>query len=384
MKISAIDRRGTHSVKFEMSVEKFGTSDLLPMWVADMDLASPSCVQEALIERAKHPVYGYTLYSDRYYDVIISWMKREFDWEIERDWIVPCHGVVSSINFAIEALTQAGDGVIVQTPVYPPFFNSVHQHKRVLLDNKLIYKNGKYSINFDDFEEKAKDAKLFLLCSPHNPVGRVWDRDELDRLVSICQRYGVKIVSDEIHSDIVYQKEHIVTATLSPQDTIVLNAPSKTFNIAGLNTSFAIIPNKKIRNIYSSTQRRSGIGDGNPFGIEALISAYDSGKEWLEEIKTHLQNNIKYVNRFINDHKLDIIPIQTEATFLMWLDCSRLNYSDDKLEEFFIKEARLGLNSGRSFGESGSGFMRLNIATSLDIVEEAMDRLLQAHTKRER
>jgi len=378
-----INREHTHAVKLEMATQKFGTDDLLPLWVADMDLASPLCVQEALIKRATHPIYGYTIYPDSYYEAIIAWMRDRFDWEVDREWITPCYGVVPSINFCVEALTQVGDGVIVQTPIYPPFLNSVHQHRRVLLENRLLYEDGNYRIDFEDFEAKAKEAKLFLLCSPHNPVGRVWDSDELERLVRICQENGVIIISDEIHSDIVYEKEHIVTAKLSPNETILFNAPSKTFNIAGLNTSFAIIPNKKIRSRYNKRQRLSGFGDGNPFGIEALIAAYSDGEAWLVELKKHLQKNIHYVNNFIREHRLDIVPTKTEATFLIWLDCQALGYSDEELERFFIQDAKLGLNSGRSFGEAGSGFMRLNIATSITKVKEAMNRILQACEKRD-
>jgi len=382
MNFDAIDRATTHSVKWESRVSKFGSDDLLPLWVADMDIASPPCVVETIQNRAKHPIFGYTIYPDRYYSVIVEWMKNNFGWEIDREWIVPSYGVVPSINFSIEAYTQIGDGIIIQTPVYPPFFNSVTNHRRKLLTNKLLYIDGKYKIDFDDFEAKAKDAKLFILCSPHNPVGRVWSREELERLASICRDNSVTIVSDEIHSDLVYEKRHTIMASISPKESIILNAPSKTFNIAGLNTSFAIIPDRRLRSKYSKEQRRAGFGDGNPFGIEALISAYSGADHWLKELKDHLQNNIIYVNKFIKKFQLDIIPVDTEATFLIWLDCSRLGLSDNELEEFFIKEAKLGLNSGISFGDGGEGFMRLNIATSLDMIKEAMDRLLIAYNRR--
>ena len=378
MHFSAIDRSGTYAVKWEERQSKFGTDDLIPLWVADMDLASPPVVQEALIRRAKHPVYGYTIYPEAYYDAIAAWMKRRFSWEIEREWIVPAYGVVPSIHFSIEALTQPGEGVIVQTPVYPPFIASVHKHRRKFLENRLLYQEGEYRIDFDDFEAKAKEAKLFLLCSPHNPVGRAWDKEELERIFEICRSHDVLIVSDEIHADIVYEKIHHIAASLAPERTILLNAPSKTFNIAGLNTSFAVIPDRKLRKAYLSQQRKSGLGDGNPFGIEALIAAYHGAEAWLEELKKHLKNNINFVNEFIVHHKLAIIPVKTEATFLIWLDCRRLGLDDRELQEFFVMEAKLGLNSGVSFGEAGSGFMRLNIGTSREVIEEAMKRLHQA------
>ncbi len=377
------DRSNTYAVKWEERYNKFATEDLIPLWVADMDLPSPPCVQEALIKRAKHPIYGYTIYPDAYYIAIISWMQRRFDWKVEKEWIVPAYGVVPSINFAIEALTEMGDGVIVQTPIYPPFISSVQKHRRKLLENRLSYVGGAYHIDFEDFESKAKEAKLFLLCSPHNPSGRVWDCDELDQMIDICRKYDVQIVSDEIHADIVYEKTHHIMASQAPERTILLTAPSKTFNVAGLNTSFAIIPDKKLRNLYSREQRRSGLGDGNPFGIEALIAAYSFADEWLEDLKKYLKKNINFVSEFIIHHKLAIIPIKTEATFLVWLDCNGLGYDDKRLQEFFIKEAKLGLNSGSSFGEAGSGFMRLNVGTSLVVLEEAMARLLDACSRRE-
>ena len=378
MAFPSIDRSGTYALKWEGRMAKFGTEALIPLWVADMDLASPPSVQKAMVERAKHPIYGYTIYPDGYYDAISSWIHRRFGWGVEREWIVPAYGVVPSINFAIEALTKAGDGVIVQTPIYPPFISSVHKHRRKFLENRLLYEAGEYHIDFDDFESKAKDAKLFLLCSPHNPSGRVWNREELDRMVAICRSYDVEIVSDEIHADIVYEKRHTVLASIAPERTVLLNAPSKTFNIAGLNTSFAIIPDKRLRKAYLNEQRKSGLGDGNPFGIEALIAAYSFADEWLEELKKELKKNINYVNEFIVHHKLDMIPAKTEATFLIWLDCRGLGLDDRALERFFIIEAGLGLNSGISFGEAGSGFMRLNIGTSPDVIREAMSRLLAA------
>ena len=383
MTFTAIDRSNTYAVKWEERKSRFGREDLLPLWVADMDLASPPTVQKAMIDRAKHPIYGYTIYPEVYYDAIYLWMKERFAWEVEREWIVPAYGVVSSIHFSIEALTQPGEGVIVQTPIYPPFMASVHKHRRKLLENRLLYREGKYGIDFEDFEAKAKEAKLFLLCSPHNPTGRVWDQEELDRMITICRENGVKIVSDEIHSDMVYEKQHHIMASLAPESTIFLNAPSKTFNVAGLNTSYAIIPDKRLRKAYLNKQRKAGLGDGNPFGIEALIVAYASAQSWLEELKKYLKNNISFVNEFIAYHKLAIIPVKTEATFLIWLDCRGLGMDDKALQAFFIKEARLGLNSGVSFGEAGSGFMRLNVGTSSEVVEEAMKRLFDAYKKRE-
>ncbi len=381
----AIDRQGSHSVKLDEAKQKFGTDDLLPLWVADMDLASPLCVQEAMSKRAAHPLYGYTVYPDAYYDSIQRWMKRRFDWEVEQVWIVPAYGVVPSINFAINAYTKEGDGIIIQSPLYPPFAASVHRQKRKLLDNVLCYEEGRYQIDFEDFESKAKEAKLFLLCSPHNPTGRVWDKEELERVVEICVAHEVIIISDEIHADIVYEKTHHIVGSFEKiaQRCVILNAPSKTFNIAGLNTSYAIIPDRKLRKAYVHEQRKSGITNGNPFGIEALMRAYNEGEEWLEALKAYLYSNIMYVTDFIKKHNLPIKIIPTEATFLMWLDCKELESEHKALVDFFVHKAKLGLNDGLSFGDAGEGFMRLNIGTSKEVLEEAMQRLLTAYKDRD-
>ena len=377
----AVDRSGTYTTKYEDAVAKFGTGDLLPLWVADMDLASPPCVQEALSARAAHPVYGYTVYPERYYEAIEKWYATRYDWQIRREWIVPCYGVVPSMNFAIEAFSKKGEGIIVQTPIYPPFVSSVRHRKRRVLDNTLYYENGRYHIDFEDFEEKAQEASLFLLCSPHNPTGRVWRERELERLIDICVKYDVRIIADEIHADIVYGKVHrsIGSFEKAQKHCMVLHAPSKTFNVAGLNTSFAIIPDSRIRRAYKLEQDRSGITNGNPFGIEALMRAYEEGEAWLEALKKHLSGNIAYVRQFLRTRALPIVPVESEATFLLWLDCRGMGMDQDALKRFFYVKAKLGLNDGMDFGKSGEGFMRLNVGTSLAVIQEAMERLLAAY-----
>ena len=380
----AIDRSGTYTTKYDDAVRKFGTDDLLPLWVADMDLASPFCVQEAMQRRAAHPVYGYTTYPKRYYEAIASWYAKRYGWYIEQEWIVPCYGVVPSMNFAIEAFSRQGDGIIVQTPIYPPFVSSVMHCKRTVLENRLRYAKGRYEMDFEDLEAKAKEATLMLLCSPHNPTARAWHREELERMVDICVANGVTIVSDEIHGDIVYGRMHQSLGSIeaAQRHCIILNAPSKTFNVAGLNTSFAIIPDSRLRRAYRVEQDRSGITNGNPFGIEALMAAYEAGEGWLEALKEYLFENVVYVRTFFETEKIPIVPVDNEATFLMWLDCRRLGLSQEALVQFFIKEAKLGLNSGTDFGMPGEGFMRLNIGTSRSVLEEAMGRLKEAYTKR--
>jgi cystathionine beta-lyase len=377
----AISRQGTHSMKWDEAKKKFGADELLPLWVADMDLASPKCVQESMLKRASHPLYGYTIYPDAYYESIQHWMQDRFSWQIEKEWIIPCYGVVPSLNFIINAYTQKGDGILIQTPIYPPFVSSVRHQKRRVLDNTLVYENGSYQIDFEDFASKAKEAKLFLLCSPHNPTGRVWSQEELEKLIEICISHDVLIISDEIHADIVYQKTHQCIGSFEKimHHCVILNAPSKTFNVAGLNTSYAIIPDTRLRQAYRIEQERSGISNGNPFGIEALMSAYKEGAPWLERLKEHLLSNITYVNQFLKEHQLPIKAVPTEATFLMWLDCSGMGLSHEKLVDFFLHKAKLGLNDGKSFGEAGERFMRLNVGTSKEVLQEAMQRLLDAY-----
>jgi len=381
----ALERKGTYSVKYDEAKKKFGTDDLLPLWVADMDFASALCVQEAVQKRASHPLYGYTVYPPRYDESISSWMQKRYGFKIEKEWIVPCYGVVPSLGFAISAFSQEGDGILIQTPLYPPFASSIKHKKRVILDNTLVYNEGCYTIDFDDFEAKASKAKLFLLCSPHNPTGRLWSKEELEQMIVICIRHDVLIVSDEIHADIVYDGVHHTLGKFEQiaRQCIIFNAPSKSFNIAGLNTSYAIIPDAKIRHIYEVEQAKSGITNPNPFGIEALMAAYEEGEVWLEALKNHLRQNRAYVQTFLAEHKLPITPVPTEATYLMWLDCKGLGLEHEALVDFFVKKAKLGLNDGESFGKTGEGFMRLNIGTSLKILQEAMMRMYNAHKDKE-
>jgi len=377
----AIDRQGTFATKYDDAKMKFGSDDLLPLWVADMDLASPLCIQEAMQKRAQHPIYGYTTYPPSYFDAIQAWMQKRFEWQIEKEWIIPCYGVVPSLNFAITAYSKKGDGIIIQTPIYPPFISSVKHKNRVVLDNTLVYQGGRYSIDFEDFEAKAKKATLFLLCSPHNPTGRVWKQEELERIIEICLDYNVLIISDEIHADIVYEKLHHTLGSFDRimEYCVVLNAPSKTFNVAGLNTSYAIIPNHNLRQAYILEQKKSGITNGNPFGIEALIVAYEEGESWLEALKEHVLENIRYVEDFLSTQQIPIVAVKTEATFLMWLDCKGLGMEQKALVNFFVNEAKLGLNNGMDFGMAGEGFMRLNIGTSKEVLLAAMDRLADAY-----
>ncbi len=378
------DRKGTDCSKYDGAKAKFGTDDLLPMWVADMDFAVPKAVKKAIDDRASHPIYAYTIYSDSFYQSIVEWYDKEFDWQIQKEWIVAEHGVVISINMAIDAFSKEGDGILVQTPIYPPFTSSIKRNKRKLVENRLIFEDGKTLIDWDDFEKKAKSAKLFLLCSPHNPSTHAWSKEELQRIVEICRKENLIIVSDEIHSDFMLEGKHQPIGQLKDARdiTITLHAPSKTFNIAGLNTSYVIIPNPKLREAYTIAHQRVGLADGNPFGITTLEAAYHEGKPWLDALKKQLVKNSKYIQDFLSENIPQITMIEHKATFLIWLDCRALEMDDEELKNFFIYKAKLGLNSGIDFGEAGSGFMRLNIAADNAHIVEAMNRLASAIKKR--
>ncbi|WP_425357269.1 MalY/PatB family protein [Nitratifractor salsuginis] len=379
-----VDRRGTGSSKWDAVTERFGVADALPLWVADGDFSAPKAVQEAIRKRAEHPIYGYSEYTEGFYESIEDWYRRRFGWEIEREWIVPEHGVVLSLNLAIEAYTEVGEGVIVQTPIYPPFLKAVRHHRRKLLENPLQVTPEGCRIDFDDLEAKASEAKLLLLCSPHNPSGRAWSDEELERIAEIAEKYDLIVVSDEIHSDIVYTRPHRPLASLPGmrERSLVLHAPSKTFNIAGLNTSYALIPNDSLRRRYIAAHERAGLDNGNVFGIVALEAAYREGEAWLEAMLEIYRENIAYVRDFLAQHTPKIRPLPVEATYLIWLDCRELGLEDEALQSFFLQEAQLALNPGISFGKEGSGFMRLNVATSGENLEEAMTRLERAYRER--
>ncbi|QOJ23242.1 MAG: putative C-S lyase [Gammaproteobacteria bacterium] len=361
-----INRTGTHSVKYDSCLAVFGKADVIPAWVADMDFAAPPVVTHALTERARHPIYGYTLFPDSLYDALIAWLQRRHNWVIQREWIVMCPGVVPSINAAVMALTQPGDTIIIQPPVYFPFFSVATQTGRQLLQNPLRLDNGRYSIDFDHLEQCARQAKFLLLCSPHNPVGRVWQPEELDRLLQLAATHNLVILSDEIHHDLIYPgHRHHVLAALARNHLSVITAvaPSKTFNIPGLNLSALIIPDKTMRNAVIQVFNSLHVSASNPFSVTAFEAAYRGGETWLEALQLYLRDTRDTVESHLAEHLPEIKVIPAEGTYLLWLDCRAMNLTDAKLKHFFIHQAGVGLNPGVQFGQEGSGFMRLNIGT---------------------
>ena len=379
-----IDREGSHSVKYDGRQGMFGKSDVIPVWVADMDFATPPAVTRALAQRAAHPIYGYTLFPDSLYDSLIDWMLRRHGWTIQRDWIVMCPGVVPSLNAAVMAFTQPGESVIIQPPVYFPFFSAVTQTGRKLIPNPLQLENGRYTIDFDHLEQCAKNARLLLLCSPHNPVGRVWNSDELERLLAIAAKHDVVVFSDEIHADLIYPgHQHHAIATL-PQNTgkiITAVAPSKTFNIPGLNLSTLIIPDKSIRNSIMQVFNNMHVSTSNPFSITAFETAYREGEAWLDELLIYLRDTRDSVTAFLATHLPEIKIIQPEGTYLLWLDCRTLDMTDAQLKHFFIHEAGVGMSPGILFGNEGSGFMRLNIGAPRRTILSVLEHIREARNQ---
>ena len=376
-----IDRTGTHSVKYDSRLAVFGKADVIPAWVADMDFAAPPAVTLALTERAQHPIYGYTVFPDSLYDALIDWLQQRHGWTIQRDWIVMCPGVVPSINAAVMAFTQPGEAVIVQPPVYFPFFSAVTQTGRKLIQNPLRLDNGRYTIDFDHLEQCARQAKLLLLCSPHNPVGRVWSPQELQQLQQIATRHGLMVFSDEIHHDLIYpgHRHHMLAAIASDNSNLISAvAPSKTFNIPGLNLSALIIPDKTVRHAVTQIFNQFHVSASNPFSVAAFEAAYRDGEAWLTALLNYLQGTRTSIENFVLEHLPGMHVIKAEGTYLLWLDCREWHMTDAQLKHFFIHQAGVGLNPGVQFGTEGSGFMRLNIGAPRKTVLRVLERIKRA------
>ncbi len=376
------DYKNSCSAKHTLLEKSGHTADTLPLWVADMDFKSPVEIINALKETADFGVLGYCYVPDKYLDAVCKWQKDYFDWETSKEWIVPTPGVVNAISIAIRAFTQPGDGVLLQRPVYYPFTKMTEQNNRIVVNSPLVLKNNTYQIDFEDFEKQIVEnaPKLFILCSPHNPVGRVWTKDELARMGDICVKHGVIVVSDEIHEDFAFTRPHIPFASIKPEFadiSVTCTAPSKTFNIPALRASNIFIPNEKLRESFVAEKERCAINI-NLMGIVACHAAYTCGADWLKQLKAYLQTNIWYVRDFVEKNLPQIKFIEPDGTFLVWLDFRALGLSHDELIDLIEKKARLWLDDGAMFGEEGEGFQRVNIASPLCVIEEAMQRLKTA------
>ena len=375
-----IDRKNTYSIKHNHT--RSGVpEDAIPLWVADMDIQTPPCVIEALQKQVSHGIFGYSEPDERYFEVVMDWFRRRFSWRTQKEWIVLSPGVVTAIHIAIEALTNPGDGVLIQEPVYNPFAESVNLTRRTLQINELVYSDGRYTIDFDDFEEKAKHSKLFILCNPHNHVGRVWTLEELSKIGEICLRHGLMVISDEIHQDFVFPNhKHTVFSEINPdlaERTITCTAPSKTFNLAGLLLSNIFITNEKLRKKYKAKYSEYGLSQNGVMGIVACKAAYEQGEKWANELVNHINGNMRLIDKLLSEKIPQISLVNPEGTYIAWLDCKKLGFSDDQLDSFMRNKAKLWLVRGTNFGKSGTGFMRLNTACSDAVIKKA---LLQLET----
>ena len=381
-------RKDTNAEKYRLREELFGTEDVEPVWVADMDIDTPEFVLNAVCQRIQHPIVGYEEVPKSAFNAQIEWMKKEHGIAFELEDMLYSHSVVASMSVAIAAFSEIGDKVIVQTPVYPPFFHSVTHAKRKVLKNPLKQRNdGSYSFDIEDLKSKIdKDTKLLLLCSPHNPVGRVWKREELEEVLKLCLENNITVFSDEIHSDLVYSpNKHIPFASLSQEArniTITAIGVGKTFNMAGFAMSSVAIANKNLRDRFLEVYNRVHFAQGTVLSHVAFESAYTNGKAWLEDLKPHLEGNYKMLQELCCKYSNVIKLTPIEATYLAWLDCKGMGIRDKKLREFFVKEAKLGLNAGISFGKEGSGFMRLNFALSRAKMSKIIEQLESALEKR--
>ncbi|MFA6041357.1 MAG: PatB family C-S lyase [Methylophilus sp.] len=378
---SIINRDETNSVKYTARQALFGRADITPMWVADMDFAVPPAVTQALMARAQHPIYGYTDYPDSMYDALIHWLQRRHGWQIEREWIIMCPGVVPTLHAAVMAFAQPQQSVIVQPPVYFPFFSAVTNTGRTLIKNTLLFENNRYTIDFEHLEACAQNASMLLLCSPHNPVGRVWTKDELKKILDIAERHDLVILSDEIHADLVYPDfKHYMLATLAGNTNQIITAvaPSKTFNIAGLGLSALIVPDADKRKAINLAFDSLHVYPNNPFSITAFEAAYNQGETWLETLLTYLKQTRDFVADYLVKQLPQIKLIAAEGTYLLWLDCRALNMSDAELKLFFVQQAGLGLSPGTLFGEAGSGFMRMNIGAPKAVIADALENIKKA------
>jgi cystathionine beta-lyase len=376
-------RNGTNALKWDGLDKTFGTADILPMWVADMDFEAPQPIIDAVVKRAQHGIYGYTEKPESFYSSISSWMKKRHGWQIDNKWIEVSAGVVPAISLSILSYSEPGDKILLQSPVYYPFFSAIESNNRVMVNNQLIYENHQYKIDFNDLESKLKTGvKVIILCNPHNPVGRVWSREELEKIGELCIRYNVIIVSDEIHSDLIFGKHtHIPIASISEElaeRTVTCMAPSKTFNIAGLYTSAVIISDDTLRGEFKNTMNRLNAEAKNLFGIIALEAAYTYGEEWLEQALPYLEGNLDFLVDYFATKIPKIKVSKPQGTYLAWLNCRELGMNQKDLVDFFIHKAKVGLNDGAVFGSGGEGFMRLNAACPRSLLEKGLKRIKNA------
>ena len=377
-----IDRSGNRASKYDERVMKFGTDKVIPLWVADMDFKTAQPIIDACVKKAEEGIWGYTSRPASYFEAVKGWEKRRNNWDVDTSLMSWSLGVVPALSVLVKIFSHTGDKVMIQTPVYSELYDVTEAWEREVVENKLVEENGTWHIDFEDFEKKAKEVKIFLLCSPHNPLGIVWSREELQRMADICIANDVLLVSDEIHSDLIFHgKKHIPTATLSPEiagKVISCVSATKTFNLAGLQASTTIFPNLEMKKKFDRFWMNMDIHRNNAFSSVAMEAAYNEGEEWLEQLLEYISGNFDYIKEYCDKYIPKIKPSVPDATYLVWLDCRELGMDNEQLRSFMIEKAGLGLNEGYTFGRSLSGYMRLNAACPRSVLEQAMKQLKEA------
>ena len=375
------DRKNTNAIKYDLAKKRGKPEDAVSLWVADMDFPTAPCIQKAVAEKAAHGIWGYSRPDNRYYDALKKWYKERHNFEVQNEWVVNTPGVCFALATAVKAFTNEGESVLIQKPVYYPFFNIINSLQRKVVNSSLILKNNHYEIDFDDFERKIvqENVKMFILCSPHNPGGRVWTKQELQKISEICLAHNVLVVSDEIHSDITFGSNvHTVYGSLSEQalkNSIICTAPSKSFNLAGLQFSNIFIADEKLRKAFSEELDKTGYDEPSVFGIVAATAAYSKGADWFDSVKSYIWENILFAKNYIEENASQIKVLVPEGTYLLWLDFSETGLSDSEINDRVLNKAKVWLDSGSMFGKEGEKFQRINCATPRIILEDALKRI---------
>ena len=378
---AVVNRKNTNAIKYDLAKKRGKPEDAVSLWVADMDFPTAPCIQKAVAEKAAHGIWGYSRPDNRYYDALKKWYKERHNFEVQNEWVVNTPGVCFALAAAIKAFTKEGESVLIQKPVYYPFFNIINSLQRKVVNSSLILRNNHYEIDFDDFERKIvqENVKMFILCSPHNPGGRVWTKQELQKISEICLAHNVLVVSDEIHSDITFGSNvHTVYGSLSEQalkNSIICTAPSKSFNLAGLQFSNIFIADEKLRKAFSEELDKTGYDEPSVFGIVAATAAYSEGADWFDSVKSYIWENILFAKNYIEENASQIKVLVPEGTYLLWLDFSKTGLSDSEINDRVLNKAKVWLDSGSMFGKEGEKFQRINCATPRIILEDALKRI---------
>lgn len=378
---TVVNRKNTNAIKYDLAKKRGKPEDAVSLWVADMDFPTAPCIQKAVAEKAAHGIWGYSRPDNKYYDALKKWYKERHNFEVQNEWVVNTPGVCFALATAVKVFTKEGESVLIQKPVYYPFFNIINSLQRKVVNSSLILKNNHYEIDFDDFERKIvqENVKMFILCSPHNPGGRVWTKQELQKISEICLAHNVLVVSDEIHSDITFGSNvHTVYGSLSEQalkNSIICTAPSKSFNLAGLQFSNIFIADEKLRKAFSEELDKTGYDEPSVFGIVAATAAYSEGADWFDSVKSYIWENILFAKKYIEENASQIKVLVPEGTYLLWLDFSKTGLSDSEINDRVLNKAKVWLDSGSMFGKEGEKFQRINCATPRIILEDALKRI---------